>query len=185
MSDKFGFGQPKGSVVQFAYVVSDLGAEMQNWSDQLDVGPWFLAEGFSGLDPVYRGKPSSAAFDIALTFAGHIQLELIQPKDDQPSVFKEVIEDRGYGFHHFGRAVTNFEEEVAKLVESGSELIFTDKAPPAGNRIAYLSKNKGRPGMIELIEADDGFDQMFTAMFEACRDWDGSEPIRRIGPPAP
>ena len=33
-----------------------------------------------------------------MAFAGHMNIELIQPNNSAPSVYREVIERRGYGF---------------------------------------------------------------------------------------
>jgi hypothetical protein len=35
------FGQPDGGIVQMAYVVEDIHRAMNEWVDQLKVGPWF------------------------------------------------------------------------------------------------------------------------------------------------
>ena len=44
-----------------------------------------------------------------MSFAGHMNIELIQPLNDaEPSVYREWIEKRGYGFHHWGRATDEF-----------------------------------------------------------------------------
>jgi len=62
-----------------AYVVADLRAAMTQWSSKLEVGPWFVLEHFTGVDPVYRGQPSRADVALAMSFAGHMNIELIQP----------------------------------------------------------------------------------------------------------
>jgi len=95
-----GFGQPDDGVIQMAYVVKDIRATIKHWVEQLKVGPWFLLDHFTGIDPVYRGQPSKADVQLAMSFAGHMNVELIQPNTDAPSVYKEWIDRHGYGFHH-------------------------------------------------------------------------------------
>jgi hypothetical protein len=80
------FGQPQAGVFQMAYVVEDIQEGMRRWIDQLGVGPWFLLDTFSGVDPSYRGAPSEAEVSLAMSFAGHMLVELIALKDDRPSV---------------------------------------------------------------------------------------------------
>ena len=99
-----GFGQPDDGVIQMAYVVADIRASINHWVTQLNVGPWFLLDHFTGTDPKYRGRDSTADVSLAMSFAGHMNIELIQPNNDAPSVYREWIERRGYGFHHWGRA---------------------------------------------------------------------------------
>ena len=85
------FGQPERGIIQMAYVVADIRAAMDQWTLDLHVGPWFLLDHFTGEDPTYRGAPSQAAVTLAMAFAGHMQIELLQPLDDHPSVYREAI----------------------------------------------------------------------------------------------
>jgi hypothetical protein len=55
-----GFGQPQTGVFQMAYIVEDIDVSMRRWVEQLQVGPWFLLEHFSGERPTYRGEPTEA-----------------------------------------------------------------------------------------------------------------------------
>src|SRR2546430_4529609 len=107
-----GFGQRDDGVIQMAYVVADLRAAIKQWTTTLRVGPWFVLEHFTGEDAVYRGQPSAADVALAMSFAGHMNIELIQPNNDAPSVYREWIDRHGHGFHHWGRATTNFDHDV-------------------------------------------------------------------------
>ncbi|MFD9111540.1 VOC family protein [Streptomyces bottropensis] len=104
---EFPFGQPIDAVIQFAYTVPDLAAEMRWWTDELGVGPWFVSDRIDGEGSTYRGEPSRAEFALALAFSGHTMVELIQTLDDEPSIYKEAYERHGYGFHHVAKAVPN------------------------------------------------------------------------------
>ena len=64
-----GFGQPDDGVIQMCYVVPDIQAAMKIWIDKLKVGPWFLLDHFSGTDPKYRGRDSTADVSLAISFA--------------------------------------------------------------------------------------------------------------------
>jgi len=91
-----GFGQDVGQVVQTAYVVKDIQASMNWWIRDGKVGSWFLLDSFSGAEQRYRGEPTTADVRLAMAFAGHMMIELIQPKDRQRSGYKETIDQRGY-----------------------------------------------------------------------------------------
>ena len=92
------FGQPADGIIQMAYVVEDIHQAMRDWSSKLKVGPWFLLERFTGVDPEYRGQSTACEIALAMSFAGHMNVELIQQLNDAPSVYRETIERRGYGF---------------------------------------------------------------------------------------
>lgn len=173
------FGQPGNGIIQMAYVVPDVRAAMAQWTQKLRAGPWFLIDHFKGEEALYRGKPSRADSMIAMGFAGHMQIELIQPNDNEPSVYREVIESRGYGFHHFGVACANFQAEVVRFQAQGYELAFHARALPDA-RVAYLDMKGELPGMLELIEAGPGIstERFFTRVYQASVGWDGSNPVR-------
>jgi hypothetical protein len=172
-----GFGQNVGQIVQIAYVVQDIHAAMHNWIRDCRVGPWFLIERFVGPGHRYRGKPATAVVSLAMSFAGHLNVELIQPVDDHPSVFKEVVEQRGFGFHHVGIAVEDVDVERAAYEARGYVVAF--EAPvPSGGSVYYMDDGNHERGFIELIPATAGLDQMFTRFWQTAAEWDGSEPIR-------
>ena len=176
----FGFGQPRGGVVQMAYVVPDVRAAIAAWVTDLGVGPWFLLEHFTGVDAVYRGQPSQADVAIAMAFAGHVQIELIQPLDDAPSVYRETVEARGYGFHHVGLATDDVAAAVAGREAAGATVAFR-AGVPTGGTVVYLDGGPALPGFVELIEGTAGMDDMFTRYWRASVDWDGSDPVRPFG----
>jgi len=174
---EFGFGQPHDGVIQMAYVVKDIRAAIDWWIADLHVGPWFLLDHFTGVDPVYRGGPGKADVSIAMAFAGHMQIELIQPNDDHPSVYREVIERRGHGFHHFGRACFDVPAGIAELEGKGYTLAFRCGVP-TGGEVAYMDGGPDEPGMVELIGATPGMDEAFTRFWRASVGWDGRDPVR-------
>src|SRR5687767_10566072 len=162
----FDFGQPTDGIIQMAFVVEDLDEAMRRFTDRLRVGPWTVLRNFAGDDPRYRGEPTQAEAHIALGFCGHMQYELIQPADDLPSVHRDVIRDRGYGFHHFGYATPQFDEKVEGMRGRGYETVFSASVGP-GSRVAYFDTRDILPGMTELIEASPDLNAMFTAMYRA------------------
>jgi Glyoxalase/Bleomycin resistance protein/Dioxygenase superfamily len=162
----FDFGQPTDGIIQTAFVVADLDAAMAGFSGRLRAGPWTVLRDAGTPQDRYRGQPARARVHIALGFAGHMQYELIQPADEFPSVFREVIEDRGYGFHHFGIATTAFTEAVTAMHARGYETAFSATAP-GGVRVAYFDTRDVLPGMTEYIEATEALNADFTAMYKA------------------
>ncbi len=171
------FGQPDDGIIQMAYVVEDLHSAMHEWSARLKVGPWFLLDRFAGVDPIYRGQPSSSEIALAMSFAGHMNIELIQQLNDAPSVYRETIDKRGYGFHHFGIATWAFDQEVERYSASGAELAFCLRVP-SGGRVAYMDTTATLPGMTELIELGPGFEPTFNRFYRASIGWDGTDPVR-------
>ncbi len=173
----FGFGQKTGQIIQMAYVVEDIHAAMAWWIESANCGPWFLLDSFTGADHMYRGAPSTADVKIAMSFAGHMNIELIQPKDNNPSVYREMIDQRGYGFHHVGIAVDDVDAEIKNYAAKGYTLAFRASVP-TGGAVAYLCNGNNLPGFVELIPATAGMDSAFTAFWRASDGWTGENPVR-------
>jgi len=171
------FGQPDNGVIQMAYVVENIHQAMEQWVKKLKVGPWFLLDHFTGVDPVYRGQPSKADASLAMSFAGHMMIELIQQHNDAPSVYRETIDRRGYGFHHWGVATNNFDRDLAEYHAAGYETGFFARVP-TGGRVAYMDTTAHLPGMVELIELGAAFDPAFSGFYRATIGWDGKDPVR-------
>lgn len=171
------FGQPDDGIIQMAYVVEDIHRAIERWVDQLKVGPWFLLEHFTGVDASYRGQPSEADVAIAMSFAGHMMIELIQPNNHAPSVYRETIGQRGYGFHHWGVGSKDFDRDVGTFRKRGAELAFFLRVP-SGGRVAYMDTTAELPGMVELIELGADFEPIFTGFYRASLGWDGKDPVR-------
>jgi hypothetical protein len=180
MTKTMRFGGEVGTICQMAYVVEDIHAAIDWWITKAGVGPWFLLPSFGGEGHVFRGKPCTSNVSIAMSFAGSMNIELLQPLDNEPSVYKETIDSIGYGFHHFGIACDDIEAEVERRVARGE--VLAHRAPvPTGGKVAYFEGGAGAPGFVELIPATAGMDEGFTHFWEQTRDWDGKDPIRPFG----
>jgi len=175
----FAFGGPRGGIIQTAFVVKDIREAIGSWIEECRVGPWFLLDHFSGDHPVYRGAPSTADVAIAMAFAGHMQIELIQPNDSNPSVYRETIDARGHGFHHLGRASDDIEADIEALEARGYALAFRAGVPTGGD-VAYMDKPENS-GFLELITATDAMEEVFTRFWRASLGWDGKDPVRPFG----
>jgi hypothetical protein len=109
-----------------------------------------------------------------------MQIELIQPLDDNPSVYRDLIARRGYGFHHVGIACTDVEAQVPGYRARGYDVAFR-AAVPTGGAVVYLDNGRNDPGMVELIPVTPAMDETFTRFWRAAVDWDGADPIRAFG----
>ena len=177
MPKRMKFGGEIGTICQMAYVVEDLDAAIDWWIKKTGVGPWFVLPSFGGEGHVYRGAPCTSNVAIAMSFAGSTNIELIQPLDNNPSVYKETIDKTGYGFHHFGVARDDIEDEVERRIARGE--VMLQRAPvPTGGSVAFFEGGEGAPGFVELIPATAGMDEGFTRFWEQTQDWDGSDPKR-------
>jgi len=173
-----GYGQPMEGIAQTAFVVEDLQASVARFIADMKAGPFFVLDHFLVPGQTYRGAESTADITIAMGFAGHMLIELIQPLDSNPSVYQETITARGYGFHHFGIACADVDASSRDYQARGYHEAFR-AAVPTGGEVVYLDNGSGAQwGFLELLPVTPGMDETFTRFWQASRDWDGSEPVR-------
>ncbi len=178
MREQLGYGQPMGGIAQTAFVVEDLQASVARFIADTGAGPFFVLDHFLVPGQLYRGAESTADITIAMGFAGHMLIELIQPLDDQPSVYKETIGLRGYGFHHFGIACADVDAASRDYQARGYHEAFR-AAVPTGGEVVYLDNGSGAQwGFLELLPVTPGMDESFTRFWAASLGWDGSDPLR-------
>ncbi len=172
------FGQPLGGIVQAAYTVADIDRSMSDFTQRLNLGPWFVSGPFIPKAGFYRGQPTDMSLTLAAAFAGHMMIELIEQHDDKPSVYQETIKTKGHGFHHWAICSKSFDQDVAAYEAADYPVAFSDISP-RGVRIVYVDTSRDLPGMLEIIETTDALEAIYQSYFDASQNWDGKDPVRR------
>lgn len=169
--------QPTGSIMQIAHVVPDIEAAAAHWAASLGAGPFYLLPHLQLVTPQYRGRPTQLDCSIALGFSGGVCVELIRQHDAGPSVFRELLDRSGPGFHHWGVMTTAFDAELARHNAAGHVTAFSG-AVAVGGRFAYVDTVATLGGMIELIELTPPVADLFRFLGDAAVGWDGRDPLR-------
>jgi hypothetical protein len=180
MSRTLAFGQPLGAVMQVAYTVRDLDAALTHWVQDLRVGPFFVFDDLAIEDERYYGGPSDVELSVALAYSGSMCIELIEQRNDAPSVFRDAIRARGYGFHHWAFSTNEIDADVLRYEALRARTAFSGRVA-IGGRFAYLDTTERLGGMVELIEIDDKVEMLFANLKSVADAWDGSDPVRRPG----
>ncbi len=168
--------------MQIAYVVEDIEREMRQWTQELGIGPFFYLPHFPFEDAVHRGGPSHADIDVALAFSGSMCFELIRQNNRAPSVFRELIDSRGYGFHHWAVSTREFDAELQRRERAGSVAASACRVT-IGARTAFFDTTASLGGMLEVMEITPVVEEFFGMVQAASKSWDGSDPIRVLRPP--
>jgi hypothetical protein len=81
-----------GAVRQNGYVVRDIHAAMKHWIEVMGVGPWYYMDRVKTDWFRHRGENSAVEMSIALANSGDLQIELIQQRNDAPSLYREFLD---------------------------------------------------------------------------------------------
>ncbi|HXS28423.1 MAG TPA: VOC family protein [Steroidobacteraceae bacterium] len=173
---KLAFGQQLGAIFQIAYVVDDIRAAIHEHARRLHIGPWQLLEHFTPQWQKYRGKPTELDASIAISFSGSMMFELIQQHNDVPSVFRDVVNRRGYGLHHLAVSTRDFEGDCARYRGMGYEPIF-EAAAEGGLRVAYFDTLATLPAMLEIMDMPVSIESRWASLQSECAKWDGRDAI--------
>jgi catechol 2,3-dioxygenase-like lactoylglutathione lyase family enzyme len=178
MTNKLGFGQPLGTIMQAAYVVADLHKTIDYYQKVLGAGPFFVLEHVKSPARMFRGQNYPAETSVAMAFAGNLNIELMQPHDNAPSVLREGIERYGYGFHHFGIPFEDVEAELPRYLDQGYVEVSRNPVPTGGEVVFLDPPHPVQPGYVELLPVTPQMEESFTRFWRAAQDWDGSDPVR-------
>ena len=168
-----------GEIRQVGYVVRDIERAMADWATKLGVGPWFYKEDVGITEFSYYGRNSPPpALSIAVANSGGTQVELIQQRDDQPSLYRDTLERNGEIAQHVAYwTVDRFDEWCDKLKVSGFTEGHAGRIGDRG-RFAYYVRPDFPSCMIELSESLGGKAEYFEKVRQASVGWDGKDPIR-------
>jgi len=169
--------QPKGSVLELCQVVRDIDAALDHWTRTIGAGPFFLFDVPVLPGQIYRGRPTEVSMRVAFGFSGGLLIELLQQTNATPSVFTEMLDARGDGYHHVMLRVP-YDEGVARLSSQGHDIAFSGRMP-GGERFCLFDTRKADGGYVELMEISFAMEESLERMYRAHLGWDGTtDPVR-------
>ncbi|MGE0667895.1 MAG: VOC family protein [Sphingomonadales bacterium] len=170
-------------ITQNAWVVADLDRAIERFSRIMRVGPWFKIPKIGLNNVMYRGRPADLDISVAVAFAGHVQLELIEQHNDGPSAYRDAVPKGQEGYHHICFYPDDYDAELARYRAMGYEVATSGQVTSANNRrFCYIDTRKDLNCMVELVDAPEGGAVVWQAMRKATDAWDGkTDPVRMMG----
>lgn len=87
-------------LLQIGIVVKDLDKTVKTYADKYGIGPWSFYEQRDILTHcISYGKAAEINIKVACAFLDGLELELIQPMDDD-NMYAEFVKEHGGGLHH-------------------------------------------------------------------------------------
>lgn len=164
------------AIVQMAYVVEDLDNSVAHWA-RLGAGPFYCTQVVVP-DGDYRGNRGPLDYDAAFGFLGGMNIELIAQQSQTPSVYRDVLDTRGPGFHHFMVQTANYAATLERYARGGMLAAYEAELPGSGPW-AYVDARPQLGCFIEVYAMQDSVAEMWSRMADAHLNWDRSTKPRR------
>lgn len=160
-------------VIQKAWVVNNIEKSAKQWSDALNIGPFYLAEYtptvFENIE--YRGQPGKLHMKTAIAYAGDVQIELVEPVGSYPCAFFDTVNKGSIGFHHECYWTDDIESDFAHYKNQGFTIANQGQIAGGGPRFAYIDASETLGCMIELLERRESTERMFSQWRENATKW--------------
>jgi catechol 2,3-dioxygenase-like lactoylglutathione lyase family enzyme len=150
--------------VQIAWVTRDLDATEKTLSTLLGAKKWVRIPNvhFAPDTCTFRGRPADFVANVSFSYAGDIQLELIEPVTGD-SVYSEFLDRAGPGLHHVcveARDPDAFDAAVLDAERNGTP-IAAQGVMPGGMRFAYAAAPDAGVPYIEIAYVPDEIRSFF------------------------
>jgi glyoxalase/bleomycin resistance protein/dioxygenase superfamily protein len=152
-----------GKVCQNGYVVRDIEKAMKFWTEIQRVGPFFYIPKVKTDWFRYRGVASPVEMSIALANSGDLQIELIQQRNDAPSMYLDHLE--AYG---------------DRAIAAGFVVGHEGQIGGASGRFAYFETAGHAGTVVEISDVSGRKGRFFQRIREIAESWDGSDPVRVV-----
>ena len=141
-------------VTQIGFVVNDIEKTSQAFADFLGVEKpqWSLTDTIDKTHGEFNGQPCPARAKLAFFHVGEtLDIELIEP-DETPSVWRNVLNEKGEGVHHIAFVVNGMKEKILALEGNGMKLL--QRGEYTGGRYAYIDCVDQLKTIVALLEND-------------------------------
>ena len=128
----------------------------------------------------YAGDASPLEVSIALANSGALQIELIQQRNDAPSMYRDFLAAGHEGLQHVAYWTQQFDADLARLTADGYAVGQSGCVGGPDGRFVYFRTEQHPGTVIELSEISGAKGRFFAHIAETARTWDGTQPIRRL-----
>jgi len=166
-----------GEIRQLGYVVEDIEAGMKYWTEVMGVGPWYYNPRVPIKNYQYCGQHYEVHNSVALANSGNLQVELIQTRNDAPSMYRDFKAAVGTGLQHVAFWTDTFDADLKKMTDMGYVVKMGGEVGE-NVRFVYFDKEYHPGTVIDLSEVLGPKGELFKTIREAAVDWDGRDPVR-------
>lgn len=168
-----------GPARQNGYVVPDLDAAIEGWLG-VGVGPWIVYPHIPIDDFAYRGAAGKPDVSIALANSGPLQIELIAPHDEAPSLYRDFLDaNPAGGLQHLGYWVDDYDDVRQRCLDLGWKVGHNGSI--MSGRFAYFDTEFHGGTIMEIAEMNEQRRSGFARIEQLADEWNGIDrPVRVI-----
>jgi methylmalonyl-CoA/ethylmalonyl-CoA epimerase len=105
-----------------------------------------------GMKLINIEEVESEKVKVAFIDAGNTHIELLEPLTKESAIYK-YLEKRGEGIHHIALAVTDIEQEMARMREEGARLLSEQpKIGAGGAKVVFIHPKSSYGVLYELVD---------------------------------
>lgn len=171
------------SFEQICWVVGNLEESIMKWVS-LGAGPFYVREVHLFPEREYRGTQAKDHNVMCQGFFGNTQIELTQPINNEPSIFREIFDAKGESLHHIQPRcrpldTAGFEADCRRYEEAGLKQCMSLTLPDS-SRVVFYDAVATQGFFIELVERPMKTYNENMLMYQEHLTWDGKDPIRKF-----
>jgi hypothetical protein len=118
---------------------------------------------------------------VALANAGGLQIELLQTRNDVPSMYRDFLHAGLSGMQHFAYWTATFDDDLARAEANGFKVCMSGEVGDNGRFVYFETpvEDGAWPGtVVELSEVAGPKGRLFKLVHDASVNWDGADPVR-------
>jgi hypothetical protein len=169
-----------GKVCQNGYVVRDIEAALKHWTEVMGVGPFYYIDRVKCDWFTYKGEPSPVEMSIALGNTGDLQIELIQQRNDAPSMYMDFLNAGREGLQHMSWWTTDYQAQYDRAIAAGFKVGHEGQIGGPQGRFVYFDTETHPGTVIEMSDISGAKGKFFEHIRKAAIGWDGTDPVRPV-----
>lgn len=169
-----------GNVCQNGYVVRDIEAALKHWTEVLGIGPFYYIDRVQCDWFTYKGEPSPVEMSIALGNTGDLQIELIQQRNDAPSMYMDFLNAGREGLQHMSYWTRDYQADYDRAIAAGFKVGHEGQIGGPQGRFVYFDTETHPGTVIEMSDISGSKGEFFEHIRKAAIGWDGRNPVRPV-----
>ena len=144
------------AVMQICFLTDNLEESIAWFADLTGKTPSHIGKSAAAdvAKATYKGNPATISFRLALFRFSNIDVEFLEP-GAEPSTWRDQLDEKGPGFHHFAFRTRNMSKRRAFLESKGHAMLQHGEFEHSDGRYEYFDTSKPLGAIIELLEWDN------------------------------